>query len=138
MPMFDELVRETGQQKVVKIDKFFFDRNSAEITPQIEAELDKVVAAIQMFPKMKIGIEVHTDSRGSSANNLKLSQNRANSIRDYLLRKGISPTNISDVRGFGEERITNNCKDGVFCLEMLHNQNERQLIVIQNYEDLKV
>jgi outer membrane protein OmpA-like peptidoglycan-associated protein len=138
MPLLDDLVREAEQKKVVKIDKFFFDRNSSEITPQIGIELDKVVDAIRMFPKMKISIEVHTDSRGSSRNNLRLSQSRADAIRDYLLQKGLSPANITEAKGFGEERITNNCKDGVFCLEMLHKQNERQLIVIENYEDIKV
>lgn len=137
MDMFDDLVRESENQTIIKTDKFFFDRNSAVIKPEIAAELDKAVEAARKFPGLRLRIEAHTDSRGSAPANLKLSQNRADAIKKYLLQQGTPAACIVEARGYGEERILNNCTDGVYCLEMLHKQNERQLLVVLNYEELK-
>jgi outer membrane protein OmpA-like peptidoglycan-associated protein len=130
----EDLVTEKEGQTVLKLNKFFFDRGKGAITPEIAGELDKVVAAVKDFPKLQLRIESHTDSRGGNSANLKLSQQRADAIRVYLLDKGVSPSNILYTVGYGEEKILNNCTDGVFCLEMLHQQNDRSLIVVLNYD----
>ena len=132
LALFDDLVQERENQKVIKLGKFFFNKGKADVTPSVATELDKVVYAVTKFPEIQLRIESHTDSRGTAANNLKLSQNRSNAIKQYLLQKGVPSKNILDSKGFGEERITNNCKKGVFCLDMLHEQNERSLIVVLN------
>ncbi len=85
---------------------------------------------------MQLRIEAHTDSRGSKSSNFRLSQSRADAIKAYLQQEGVAPSNILYTMGFGEDKIINNCTDGVFCLEMLHKQNERHLIVILNYNQL--
>jgi len=92
---------------------------------------------ITRFPLIKISIETHTDSRGYGNTNKKISQQRADAIKMYLLKNGASNVNIASAVGYGEDRIINNCTNGVYCLEFLHNQNKRTLFVVENYDQLK-
>ena len=130
----DDLVEEKEDQTVLKLKKFYFQKGRSVITPEVAAELDKAVLVVKSFPQMQLRIESHTDSRGGGATNFKLSQQRADAIKDYLEQHGISTSNILYAIGYGEDKIINSCKNGVFCLEQLHNQNERQLIVVLNYD----
>ncbi len=130
----DDLVEEKEDQTVIKMKKFYFQKGRYAITPEIAAELDKAVIAVKSFPQLQLRIESHTDSRGGSTTNFRLSQNRADAIKNYLEQQGVSPSNILYSIGYGEDRLINACKSGVFCLEQLHNQNERQLIVVLNYD----
>ncbi|MBT8239485.1 MAG: OmpA family protein [Croceitalea sp.] len=129
---FEDLVEEKEDRTVVKLRKFYFDRGKTEITQDISVELDKVVDMVNRFPKLQIGIETYTDSRGSSASNLKISQDRSDAIKKYLVKNGVPQTNIVSSLGFGEEKILNNCENGVFCIEVLHMQNQRSLLVVLN------
>ncbi len=130
----DELVQEREGQTVLKMNKFFFPPGRYAITPEIAVELDKTVDAIKKFPQLQVRIEAHTDSRGGKASNLTLSQRRADAIKKYLLENGVAASNVPETRGYGEEKITNNCTDGVYCLEILHKQNERHFMVVLNYD----
>ncbi|MEX0288775.1 MAG: OmpA family protein, partial [Flavobacteriaceae bacterium] len=96
----------------------------------------KVITAIQKFPQLQLRIEAHTDSRGGTATNFRLSQRRADAIKKYLVDKGVPSSNILYSIGYGEDKILNNCKNGVRCVEILHKQNERHLIVVLNYKFL--
>lgn len=136
MELLDDLVQEKEGQTVVKLGKFFFEKGKFLVTPQIAKELDKVVYAVQRFPELQFHIESHTDSRGANSTNLKLSQDRSNAIKQYLTKNGVPVKNILNAVGYGEEKILNNCTNGVFCLDMLHQQNERSLIVVLNYNTL--
>ena len=130
----DDLVEEKEDQTVLKLKKFYFQKGRSVITPEVAAELDKVVLVVKSFPQVQLRIESHTDSRGGGATNFRLSQQRADAIKDYLEEHGVSSSNILYAIGYGEDKIINSCKNGVFCLEQLHNQNERQLIVVLNYD----
>ena len=132
----DALVQEKEGQTVIKMNKFFFGRGKYVVTPEIGTELDKAVSAIQKFPELQLRIEAHTDSRGGTATNFRLSQRRADAIKKYFLDKGVPSSNILFSIGYGEDKITNSCKNGVYCLETLHKQNERHLIVVLNYNFL--
>ncbi len=134
LSFIDDLLTEKEGKKVVKIQKFYFEKDKANITPKIKIELDKVVDAVQRFPQLKLSIESHTNSKGSNKNNKLLSQRRAEAVKAYLT-KSILASNIN-ATGFGEENLINNCADGVYCLEFLHNQNERTYIVIANFDEL--
>jgi outer membrane protein OmpA-like peptidoglycan-associated protein len=134
LTQLDELVQEREEQTVIKMNKFFFAPGEFTVTPEIAAELDNAVDAVKKFPQLQLRIEAHTDSRGGKTANLRLSQGRADAIRKYLLDNGVAISNILDTVGYGEEKITNNCADGVYCLEILHKQNERHFIVVTNYE----
>ena len=132
----DDLLVEKEGKKVVKLQNFYFDKGKTTITPLIQVELDKVVNALKSFPHLTIAIESHTNSKGTASVNKRLSQNRANAIRSYLIKKGLPADSIGETVGFGEEQLTNNCTDGVFCLDFLHKQNERTYIVVTNSNEL--
>ncbi|MDC6361437.1 MULTISPECIES: OmpA family protein [Flavobacteriaceae] len=130
--LYDDLVEEKEGQKVVKLKKFFFDKNDVKLTAEIETELDKVVAFAKNFPSAQLRIETYTDSRGGSSTNFRLTQARSDAIKRYLVQQGVPQATILYSIGYGEDKILNNCTNGVFCLEMLHQQNQRSLIVVLN------
>ncbi|PHQ58742.1 MAG: cell envelope biogenesis protein OmpA [Maribacter sp.] len=136
MAFLDDIVVKKEGQPVLKLNNFFFASGRNDISPEIAAELDKIVDAVQRFPKMKLRIESHTDSRGSNASNKRISQKRSEAIKGYLLGKGVAASNIIGALGYGEEKIRNNCINGVYCLEFLHKQNLRTFIVVSNYDEL--
>lgn len=81
-----------------------FDGGSAEIKPEMQSDLDKVVYFMTDHPNIRIKISGHTDSDGNDDANLKLSQARAEAIKKYIVEKGkISPSRI-DAIGYGSTR----------------------------------
>lgn len=129
---YDDLVEDREGQKVVKLNEFYFDKGDTQLTEGIIPELDKVVAFVEKFPAVQLRIETYTDSRGGSTANFRLTQARSDAIKKYLVEHGVPATNILYSIGYGEDKILNNCTNGVFCLEMLHQQNQRSLIVVLN------
>lgn len=125
----DLVVKEDGIEKI-SINPIFFEYDKATITKASEVELDKVVFVMEKFPLVKIKIESHTDSRGSDAYNLKLSDARAKSTQTYILSKGIEPSRIESAVGFGESRLKNKCSNGVKCSEEEHFINRRSDFII--------
>ena len=130
----ETVVQELRGQNVLSLERFYFDSGSAEVIPEISIVLNKAVKQLKDFPDFIIRIEAHTNSIGSDTANTALSQNRADAIRQYFIENGIAPERIQDAVGYGESQIVNHCVDGVFCLEVLHRQNERYPIVVLNYE----
>src|SRR5262249_20665892 len=78
-----------------------FDFDKAHLRPQGEAKVDHAVRIMQENPSMRVVVEGHTDSVGSHEYNLKLSERRAETVRDYMVKKGISASRIT-TRGLGE------------------------------------
>lgn len=129
---YKDIIEKKEGQTVLKINKFFFPKGSASLNQEIEKELDKVVQAIRLFPKIQLRIETYTDSRGGSASNFTLTQKRSNAINKYLVNQGVPSSNILYTVGYGEQKILNNCTNGVYCLEVLHRRNQRSLFVVLN------
>ncbi len=78
-----------------------FDTNKADIKPKYHVELKKLADFLTEFPNAKGNIEGHTDSVGSKASNTKLSQRRADSVRNYLIKNfGIAPERFG-AKGYG-------------------------------------
>lgn len=132
----EAVVQQQADRTLLRMEKFYFDSGSTQINPQTALVLDQAAVSLKKFPDLRIKIEAHTDSRGSANRNLDLSQKRAEAIRDYLISKGVAPETIQEATGYGEQQIINNCTDGVYCLDMLHQQNERYPFVVVNYNDL--
>jgi len=127
----DLVVKKKGVEKV-DVNPIYFDYDKYDITPKAIEELSKVVFIMQKFPNIRIKIEAHTDSRGKDAYNLKLSDNRAKSTRDYVLSQGIDASRIESAIGYGETRLINKCKNGVKCTDEEHVLNRRSdFIIIQ-------
>ena len=102
------------------------------MTPEIETELQKVVDFTKAFPEAQLRIETYTDSRGGSSTNFKLTQDRSDAIKRYLVQQGVPANSIIYSIGYGEDKILNNCTNGVFCIESLHRKNQRSLVVVLN------
>ncbi|MEP2281128.1 OmpA family protein [Maribacter sp.] len=127
----EDLVTQREDKTVIKLNKFYFDKGKSGINSQVENELKKVVDAVVRFPQMRLRIQSYTDTRGSSSYNKRLSQARADVIKNYLLSNGLNSNNIIEATGYGEENIVNNCVNGAYCLDFLHKQNERTLFVVE-------
>jgi outer membrane protein OmpA-like peptidoglycan-associated protein/tetratricopeptide (TPR) repeat protein len=117
------------------LNPIYFDLNKYFIRADAEIELTKVFNAMIRFPELIVRIESHTDSRSPQSYNLRLSQNRATSTRNWLIQRGIAPSRLSAF-GFGESQLINRCADGVPCTEAEHQLNRRSMFLIENYQML--
>ncbi|RDI09728.1 OmpA family protein [Flavobacterium sp. AG291] len=127
---YADLVRKEDNVEKVDINPIYFDYDKYAITEQASMELDKVVYVMKNFPSIVIKIESHTDSRGKDQYNLVLSQNRAKATYDYIITRGIDPSRIESVKGYGETRLRNKCSNGVKCTEEQHSYNRRSDFII--------
>jgi len=82
-----------------------FATGKADITPESENTLRKALKTLTTYTDISVEISGHTDNVGSEKSNQVLSEKRANSVRDWLVREGIDPARISAV-GYGESRPT--------------------------------
>lgn len=87
--------------KQVRLDNLFFEFNSYDLKPESEPELRFLLTFLSRNPRMRIEIQGHTDNVGSDEVNLTLSQQRAESVMNYLLEKGIKPERVQ-AKGYGE------------------------------------
>jgi outer membrane protein OmpA-like peptidoglycan-associated protein len=78
-----------------------FETNSAILQPESFVELDKVAKFLSENPEVKILIGGHTDNQGTPEKNLTLSDNRAKSVMNYLISKGINAERLQS-KGFGQ------------------------------------
>lgn len=111
----------------IQLEPILFDYDKYNIKPQAAFELDKLVEIMQKYPKMKIKVESHSDSRGNADYNRKLSDQRAKATVQYVISKGISEDRINGV-GYGEDKPIIDCGDN--CTEEQHQQNRRSDFII--------
>ena len=113
------------------INNIYFNFDRSNVRKDAQEILDRVVHLMTVeYPKMKIKISSHTDSRGSSEYNIKLSQRRANATLEYLLDNGIEFSRILESKGYGEEKLITNCPNEVNCDEHEHQLNRRTEFLI--------
>jgi len=91
------------QQKIELKQKVYFATAKTVILPRSFPLLNEVAKVLMDRPTINVRIEGHTDSRGGDAYNMRLSQGRANSVRSYLIRRGIDPGRMQAI-GYGETR----------------------------------
>lgn len=88
----------------IRLENVYFESNSARLLPESETTLDEVGGVLEKFPGLRVEVEGHTDTRGRAAYNMKLSQERAESVRQFLLdRFHLDAGNVLAV-GYGETR----------------------------------
>jgi len=78
-----------------------FELNSAKLTADSTETLDLVAQTLAAYANVRVEIGGHTDTQGSAAYNAKLSERRAQSVKDYLVGKGIDASRLT-VKGYGE------------------------------------
>jgi outer membrane protein OmpA-like peptidoglycan-associated protein len=115
--------------KALSLRHIYFDLDKSNIRPDGRVELEKIVEVLTQNPSIKIEIGSHTDSRQSKQYNQALSQRRAKSTMDYLVKRGIAKTRLT-AKGYGESQLVNQCADGVQCSEADHQLNRRSTFVI--------
>jgi len=98
---------------------------SATLTPQAKRIIDEhLLPVLAQNPGVKVELASHTDSRGTKASNIDLSERRAQAVARYLEAKGIN-SSLLVANGYGESKLKNRCSDGVSCTEREHAVNRR-------------
>lgn len=133
------LVKKGGLSTWKAVDCSLIDNNPLPINWDFSSaklnEGAKRIIDARLLPILKDGvavfIESHTDMRGTKKDNQILSDRRAKSVTDYLISKGINPTQLY-AKGFGETRLLNKCSDNVKCSEAEHAVNRRTTFRVIN------
>lgn len=86
--------------KVMRLDALIFQQRSSIISPESYPELNSVAQMLHSNPRMVIQLEGHTDTRGDAKLNMKLSQQRVDAVRDYLISKGVAKHKVK-TKAFG-------------------------------------
>lgn len=112
---------EVGQ--VVRLDNIYYDYNKWNIRPDAAVELDKLVQTLVDNPTVRIELSSHTDCRGKDAYNMSLSEKRAKSAVEYVMKHGIAKDRLTS-KGYGESKPVETC-ECTKCTEAQHQNNRR-------------
>jgi peptidoglycan-associated lipoprotein len=113
------------QDFVVNVgDRVFFETDSSELTPQSVATLDKQAQWLNNYNRYAFTIEGHADERGTREYNIALGARRAQTVREYLVSRGVSGQRMRTI-SYGKERPVAVCND-ISCW----SQNRRAVTVL--------
>jgi outer membrane protein OmpA-like peptidoglycan-associated protein len=93
--------RDTPRGLVVNLGDVLFDTGKYNLRPEAKEKLAKLSGIVLGHPGLNLAVEGHTDNVGSDAMNQKLSEQRAESVRSYLIDQGLPPGSVS-AQGFGK------------------------------------
>jgi peptidoglycan-associated lipoprotein len=113
------------QDFVVNVgDRVFFETDSSELTPQARSTLDKQAQWLAQYGNYAFTIEGHADERGTREYNIALGARRAQTVRDYLISRGVAANRMRTI-SYGKERPVAICDD-ISCW----SQNRRAVTVL--------
>ena len=113
------------QDFVVNVgDRVFFETDSTELTPQARATLDKQAQWLNSYNRYAFTIEGHADERGTREYNIALGARRAQTVREYLVSRGVEAQRMRTI-SYGKERPVAVCND-ISCW----SQNRRAVTVL--------
>jgi peptidoglycan-associated lipoprotein len=113
------------QDFVVNVgDRVFFETDQTDLTPQGRATLDKQAQWLAQYNRYTFTIEGHADERGTREYNIALGAKRAQSVREYLIARGIDASRMRTI-SYGKERPVAVCDD-ISCW----SQNRRAVTVL--------
>ncbi len=104
-------IKETVDGIIVSLGNILFDVNDDAIKKEFEKKLDNLAEVMRKYPQMDILVSGYTDSTGTESYNQLLSENRAKSVSDYLLKKGIDPSRISYIGNGSSDPVAENSTD---------------------------
>lgn len=107
-------VASAPEKRVIRLDYVTFETGSARLTKESAYELQNVINAMNKYPSMKVEVAGHTDNAGKAADNQKLSEDRAKSVFDFLVSKGINPARMTP-KGYGQDKpvVANDSKENM-------------------------
>jgi len=117
--------------KCFGIKMIYFDLDKYNIRTEAALDLEKILDVLNQNPTMKLDIRSHTDSRASFEYNEVLSDNRAKSTINWLVKNGVDPSRLTG-KGYGETQLVNQCSDDVKCSEEEHQLNRRSEFIISD------
>lgn len=120
---------EAGQ--LIELQHIYYEFDKYNLKESAKAELDRVVDLMRQYPDMEIDLNSHTDSRGSDAYNMWLSDARAKSAVEYIISQGIEARRIT-AKGYGEGQPVNECRNNMKCTSDKHQMNRRTEFLIKN------
>lgn len=105
--------RDTARGLIVSMSDVLFDTGKYSLKPGAREKLAKVAGILLSYPGLNIEVGGYTDNVGGDAMNQTLSENRANSVRDYLVQEGVATNSVS-AKGFGNTSpvVSNNSSTG--------------------------
>lgn len=104
-------LKTNGLNRLIRLDKLIFALGKASISAESYEELNEIVAMLNESETMTIQLEGHTDFRGNEKQNLKLSEERVNSVRDYLVKQGIDKKRIKTKAFGGSQPLSREVED---------------------------
>lgn len=115
---YEEFVKNINLKPIEKgarvvLNNIFFETGKADLTQESYIELGKAIDLMKANKKMVVEVGGHTDNVGADESNMKLSHNRAKSVRDYLVKAGISSDRLQ-AKGYGETQpvASNDTEEG--------------------------
>ena len=115
---FQTILKDISLKKIqvgstIVLKNIFYDFDKSTLRPESTSELERLLKLLNEMPNLKIEISSHTDSKGTNEYNFKLSDNRAKSVVNYLISKGIGNDRLV-AKGYGEEKpvSTNETNEG--------------------------
>lgn len=111
------------------IDNIHFDYGRLNIRYDASVQLSKILAFLEMNPSVSLDIRVHTDNRGDYDYNMKLSEDQARSIWQWLVDRGVSSSRVKS-KGYGATQPVNDCEDTP-CTEEQYQLNKRVEFIIR-------
>ncbi|MEG0761286.1 MAG: OmpA family protein [Chryseobacterium sp.] len=118
--------------KCFGIKMIYFDLDKSNIRVEAALDLEKILDVLNQNPTMKLDIRSHTDSRATHQYNEALSDRRAKSTIDWLIKNGVAKNRLTG-KGYGETQLVNKCSDGVPCTEEEHQMNRRSEFIIVGF-----
>jgi len=125
-----------SDKPVIKsLQPIYYGFDDATITSAAANEMNKIVTIMKENPDLIIEASSFTDSRGSNVYNKNLSQRRAKAAIEYLKSQGIDTQRIKS-KGYGEDKLINQCVNGVECDEEAHQMNRRTEFNFSNIQSV--
>jgi len=112
------------QPVVERLSPIYYGFDDAKITEASAREMDKIVEVMNSNSDLIIEASSYTDSRGTDSYNIELSNRRARAAVEYLKAQGIDASRIKS-KGYGEEKLINQCVNGIECNDHAHQMNRR-------------
>ncbi len=92
---------DTPRGLAVDMSEVLFDTGKSDLQPEAREDLAKLSGIVLNYPSLKLTVEGHTDNTGSAESNQTLSEQRANAVRDYLVKQGLNSSSVT-AQGLGE------------------------------------